>query len=599
MISATLTMACTPVGVAGPESSAQQADALHDLAACSSSSSSVVSVRRITVAAPSGGDDTAAIQAAVDSAVAGGTGEVQRVVLRSGTYRIGSSDGVGPALRAADACASVELVGDATTGTTLLLTTRGPALGFSNLKSVALRNLTVDVATSVLPHIGGTVTSLSNAAGGTLTLAAAAPYLGAIRANMPLETGTDASFVATANGMTKRPLGREGVWLNFDGAPQPPLCQPGSSAGTVICRGIGSTALREGMDVVLILQKNGSDAININATGTVEVMNVRVSAAAGMGLMVNRSGEVGGVLVRDFSVLPSQGRWMSVTAGATHFANNRGPVRFQDCTFESHGDDGFNFHNDLLRVISISGSELRVVRAMTSTAPPDGTVRAGDELAFHAALDPFDDSPTRFATSVARLGSETAVTVAGALPPVAVGDYLSSWSANPSTALVRVTVRNNRGRGVLVSAPNVDITGSTFEATSGPGILVTSDSDHFAAGRTPQHVHIGADGTGQPTRIIESARTGASHAREGMLVIAGDLDEEKYSRFRSLEDVRIDEVIFAGLAAVPRVVAAGARAALDQVTITRATNFGGGLCPFQQIEVTATNAVKSVTCTIP
>ncbi len=596
MIPATLTMACTPAGVAGPEQSGQQASALQDLAACSPSSSSV---RLITVGAPSGGDDTAAIQAAIDSAVASGSGEIQRVVLRSGSYRIGSADGVRPALRAADSCARVELVGDATTGTSLLLTTRGPAISIYNLKSVALRDLRLDVATNVLPHIGGTVTSLSSAAGGTLTLKAAAPYLGAIRANMPLDTGTDANFVATANGTTMRPLGREGIWLNYDGAPQPPLCQPGKTTGTVVCSGIGTTAFREGMDAVLILQKNGSDAINVSATDAVEVMRVRVSAAAGMGLTVTRSGAAGGILVRDFTVVPSQGRWMSVTAGATHFINNLGPVRFQDCTFESHGDDGYNFHNDLLRVTSISGSELRVVREVSSTAPQDGTVRAGDEVAFHAALDPFDDNPRRFASSVARVGSETAVTFAGALPPVAVGDYLSNWSANPSTALVRVKVRNNRGRGVLVSSPNVEIRGSTFEANSGPGILVTSDADRFAAGRTPQHVHIGADETGEPTRIIESARTGASHAREGMLVIAGDLDDEKYSRFRSLEDVRIDEVIFAGLASVPRVVAAGARAALDQVTITGATNFGGGVCRFQQIEVTATNAVKSVICTTP
>jgi len=597
LLSATLTLACTPERREHPAPIAQRADALQDIAACSSATST--SVRRILVRAPNGIDDTDAIQDALDAAVtAGDTPEVQRVVLGPGTYAVASSDGVAAALRAADSCARVELVGDAA-GTTLLLTTLGPSLRVSNLKSIALRNLTLDVAPSALPHLGGNVTSVSNAGGGTLELAVAKPYRDAIRARMPLETGTDANLVRTATGTTRRPLGREGVWLAFDDGAPPPTCERVVGTSTVVCRGIGSTALRQGMDVVLIPQKNGGDAINVNATGSVEIMNVRVSAAAGMGLTVSRSGEAGGILVRDFSVLPSPGRWMSVTAGATHFINNHGPVRFQDCTFESHGDDGFNFHNDLLRVVSISGNELRVVRATTLTAPLEGTVRPGDEIAFHPALDPFDQNAKRLATSVARFEKETAITVGGALPPVAVGDYLSNWSANPSTALVRVTVRNNRGRGVLVSAPNVDIAGSTFEATSGPAILVTSDSDRFAAGRTPQHVHIGADVTGQPTRIIDSARTGASHAREGMLVVAGDLDDERYSRFSSLEDVRSGEVLFTGLATVPRVVAAGSRTALDQVTTTPATSFGGGGCPFQQIEVNGTNAVKSVICTSP
>lgn len=304
-------------------------------------------------------------------------------------------------------------------------------------------------------------------------------------------------------------------------------------------------------DVVVTFRKNGHDAIYVVNSGRIEISGVTVMSAPGMALTVINSGSVSAT---DFNVEPYSQRWQSVSAAATHFRSNRGGVWFDRVNFRNFGDDGFNFHNLLLKVFETEKlpghsngqyrHRVRLTRWQSELRRdvPASEVKAGDYLRIGQSHDPFDGNQQVKVETVKRERSGTLVAeVVGMNPTISRGNSVSNLTVNPYVAIHNCVVRRNRGRGLLISALNTEVNNCQFERNSGPAILITADSNAFGSGRVPKYVTI-------KNSTISHSNLGANR-RWAMLEIGGDLKYQRSystSRFNSLERVVIENNTFTG-----------------------------------------------------
>ena len=82
-------------------------------------------------------------------------------------------------------------------------------------------------------------------------------------------------------------------------------------------------------------------AILIYKTKNIDLNNVTIHAQAGMGIVGHLSENI---TMNRLRIVPSEGRYASSNTDATHFASNRGLIRFNQCEFGGQGDDATNVH---------------------------------------------------------------------------------------------------------------------------------------------------------------------------------------------------------------------------------------------------------------
>ncbi len=518
------------------------------------------------VGSPSGGDDTAALQQAVDLALANPGGG--RVLLSAGVYHIegatplpGDPYGYEPAIELTGGMGPVEIYGDDVANTTLEVGNWATAILARRLDhSLALRNLRIGLADDALSHAGGVVLS-NDASKFVIELASAYPDPTEF---LPLDKVYEYQTVTGGYG---HPAYGGGFHNRKAYGEQ---CQPlAAHPRRLRCNKSGAQPydVAIGDEVVVIFRKNGHDAIRMVNSADLTVHDVAVYSAPGLGLTMTYSGTSS---IHDFEVRRRRNQWQSVSAGATHFKSNRGEASFYRPFLDGMGDDGFNFHNMLLNVLHVSGDEVVVNLAYTNGSVPPREVQVGDRLRFGDDSDPFISQKKAFVEEVTVQGNgNTRLRLDKTDHGFVVGGVLSNLDLTPGVLVRDCTVRDNRGRGILIQAANVRVQDCNFVRNSGPGVLITADDNVFENGRVP------ADVTIKGGSIINSNR--GSHSRTAMLEIAGDLDSgPSDSKFSVLDDIDIREIEFVGPPDVPRIfVSTTNQAAVNLFGNT----YNGGDCP--------------------
>ncbi|PZX48294.1 glycosyl hydrolase family 28-related protein [Algoriphagus chordae] len=219
-------------------------------------------------------------------------------------------------------------------------------------------------------------------------------------------------------------------------------------------------------------------AILIYKTKDITLNDVTINAQAGMGIVGHLSKNI---TMNRLKVVPPAGRYVSSNTDATHFATNRGFIRFDDCEFEGQGDDATNVHNYYAHIVSRPAEnvcetflgEKNFTHSTYQDEPQNGDVLAVIEKSTlkevgYIRVSDFETNPEE------RL---VKITFDGDLPEDIENYYLANMSATPSLEFANSQVRSHRARSVLVKTRKVLIENSSFENTTGTAIHIGAEGN--------------------------------------------------------------------------------------------------------------------------
>lgn len=202
--------------------------------------------------------------------------------------------------------------------------------------------------------------------------------------------------------------------------------------------------------------------------------NVVIHALPGMGIFGKRCRDI---TMEGFRVVPSGKRIMSGNVDATHFISCQGTIRFDGCSFEGMGDDATNVHGYYYTPGEVMDERTLRVYIAHSYSPDEKVLDypdAGETMEFvrRDTLLPYAEAVLESAQFSPETG-DTLLKLDRPLPEqFSPDDLIADISRCASLEFVNSTVRNIRGRGILVQTRSALIENSSFEYCTGQGIHV-------------------------------------------------------------------------------------------------------------------------------
>jgi hypothetical protein len=243
-----------------------------------------------------------------------------------------------------------------------------------------------------------------------------------------------------------------------------------------------STRLKAGQTVIITIQKFSNVAYFFKNSNNIILEDVTVNAAAGLGFTAF---ECINVTLKNFSVLPEQGKLFSTCAAATHFRNCRGELLIVGGQWANMGDDGTNIRGTWAR-IKATHNERIVLRR-----PDKGqwvVPQTGDIL--RLSNDQWEIGGDYVVARVGRKSASEVLVTLDSPPPLGF-DWVENRSARPTNVHIEgVTISNARARGAVVQTDNVLIRDCRFEGLAEEAILITTDRRYFGEAGPANHINI-------------------------------------------------------------------------------------------------------------
>ena len=207
--------------------------------------------------------------------------------------------------------------------------------------------------------------------------------------------------------------------------------------------------------------------IHMEHCDTVTVEDVTMHAGPGMGVFGIQTRDI---TLRRFAVRPSGRRMMSINVDGCHFVSCRGTMTIDDCYYQGMGDDAFNMHGRYYFIDEVIDD--RTVRAGNQN--DENYPGVGDTIEFvrkttlltyaEAVITSVDYDP------------ENGDSIIGFDRPLPTGfditDGIANISQHPKLRFTNTTVRDVRGRALLVQTRDVLIENNHFEHLTGQGIHI-------------------------------------------------------------------------------------------------------------------------------
>lgn len=219
-------------------------------------------------------------------------------------------------------------------------------------------------------------------------------------------------------------------------------------------------------------------AILIYKTKNILISDVTIHSQAGMGIVGHLSENI---TMNHLKVVPSQGRYTSTNTDATHFASNRGLIRFDKCEFRGQGDDATNVHTYYTTIANNSTNGycyIMVDRNNYTHSTYLDEPREGDILALvdkttleevgYIRVRRFWGYPLQY---------KVKIEYDGQLPQETDNYKLINISMIPRLEFVNCIIRSHRARSVLVKTRKVLIKNNHFENTTGTAIHIGVEGD--------------------------------------------------------------------------------------------------------------------------
>ncbi len=247
-------------------------------------------------------------------------------------------------------------------------------------------------------------------------------------------------------------------------------------------------------------------AFNFKECQNITIDNVTVHHALGMGFLFERSEDIT-ILNSNVILPPNSSRVVSTTADATHFANCKGNILIDNCTFENMLDDGTNVHGTYLEVVDILDEYSVNLSLMHFQQLGFKFAEAGDEMWFIQSPSPERRSEGK--VSKVRVLNETIMTLTfdSPLPQgLKPGDCIENKRWNPTFTIRNSTIRNNRARGLVVKSPLKTVIEGNTLTTMMSAILLRGETYSWFESGAVEDVLI------QNNIIKNSANCGEEHA---------------------------------------------------------------------------------------
>ena len=204
----------------------------------------------------------------------------------------------------------------------------------------------------------------------------------------------------------------------------------------------------------------------------VVVEDVTLYSGCGMGVIAHKCENLE---FEKYRTILKKGRRMSVNTDAAHFISCYGKVHFHHCEFEGMGDDAVNIHGFYMNVKKIIDE--RTVLAEIEAAVQDGITDIpdiADQVEFSArnTLLPFAKGEIAFVEADEN-NPEMVIGFKEEFPKaVTVGCCIGNVSKTAHILVENCTVKNIRGRAMLIQTRNAIIRNNYFEGCTGQGVHI-------------------------------------------------------------------------------------------------------------------------------
>lgn len=220
-----------------------------------------------------------------------------------------------------------------------------------------------------------------------------------------------------------------------------------------------------------------SSAITVSDSRNIKIDNTTIFHCGGMGIVAQRSRDITLDYIR---VTPGNGRVVSATADATHFANCSGNIIMTNCLFENQLDDATNIHGIYVQVVKqVSPNTLLVALRHPQQSGFD-FIKPGMvmELVHSNNLVNYGQAVVKSAERINK--TYTQVVFKSPLPAeLAPKDVMAGTADTPFVRIQHCMIRGNRARGILLgSRGKILITENIFH-NAGAAILFEGDAMHW------------------------------------------------------------------------------------------------------------------------
>jgi polygalacturonase len=207
------------------------------------------------------------------------------------------------------------------------------------------------------------------------------------------------------------------------------------------------------------------------------IENVTITAAGGMGLIVERTENV---RLDRMKVTSTENRLVSTRADATHFIGCKGLIEVTNCLFEHMLDDGINVHGAYVPVVKHLEGTTFLCEISHHQQWGFTFAEPGDKVAIlsRKTVLPFFETTV---SHIRKLNERRFVITLESLPPELpdVPLSLENLTWNPDLVMRNNIIRENRARSVLVTTKgSVVIENNTFSSQM-HGILIEGDNDFW------------------------------------------------------------------------------------------------------------------------
>ncbi len=219
-------------------------------------------------------------------------------------------------------------------------------------------------------------------------------------------------------------------------------------------------------------------ALQCVSSQNVVVEDVTVHNACGMGFLFENSENL---TLDDCKVIPSEGRYVSATADASHFVGCRGFIHLNNCEFRNQLDDAMNVHGAYQQIMKVLDKKRLGVRVGHFQQKGFVVAKSGDALGLVRLSDSFFPYSTLTVDKVERVNSRYCIiTLREELPEgIQQGDLVENVTAYPEVLVENSYFGGNRARGLLISTPKRTVVRNNTFSTEMEAILVPVESSFW------------------------------------------------------------------------------------------------------------------------
>ena len=229
-------------------------------------------------------------------------------------------------------------------------------------------------------------------------------------------------------------------------------------------------------------------AIHVTNSKNLEMENVTVYDAGGMGLIVERTDNIA---LDGMKITSTDDRIVSTRADATHFIGCKGTIKVENCLFEHMLDDGINVHGAYVPVVEYLGNNQFLCEISHFQQWGLTFAEAGDKIALmsrETVLPFFETNVTKIKTLNEHRFVLEVADVPEKMPDVLMSVENLTW--NPDLIMRNNIIRENRARSVLVTTKGKVLIEKNYFSSQMHGIHIEGDNNYWYESGAVQNVVI-------------------------------------------------------------------------------------------------------------